>query len=126
MKEFNDPVFSDEPGYWSAVRLGDVREAARRFGRCGMRDVRLLPDWLLGLTFADPLIGAEVRLEIEPFKDGRPGWYWYEIIHADSWSLGGPMGPGRTVLVLPWPRQVVRAYFSETWYERRPPHRKVR
>ena len=62
MKEFNDPVFNDEPGYWSAVRLGDVREVARRFQRSGMRDVRLLPDWLLGLAFTDPVIdGKGVR-----------------------------------------------------------------
>jgi hypothetical protein len=125
MKEFNDPP-TDDPNYWPSIRLADVREVARRLQRSGMWDVRLLPDWLLGLTFIDPMTGARVRLEIDPWQDGRPGWHWYAVVDFKPGFSAGPMGPGRTILNSPWPRQVVRTYLRDTWFERFPPHWKKR
>lgn len=119
LKQFNDAETPD-PNHWASVRLSDVREVARRLKRSGMRDVELLPDWLLGLRFTDPVVLAQVRMEIEPNGAGSRGWFWYAHINLPNGFSMGPLAKGRWVAVNPWPREVVRAYLRETWFERRP------
>jgi hypothetical protein len=123
VKLFNDPP-TDEPNYWPSVRLADVYEVARRLRQTGMRDVRLLPDWLLGVTFHDPLIKGRVRLEIESWYDESPGWFWYAHVQVPHGFSVGPLTRKRWITNVPWPREVVRGYREFTRYERRSPPRK--
>jgi hypothetical protein len=122
LKQFNDAV-TPEPNYWPSVRLADVAEVGHRFRRSGMRFVETDLE-LLQVRFEDPVIGTQVSLEIEPCFRGDRGWFWYAHINLPNGFSMGPLADGRFVLVNPWPRQVVRSYLRDTWYERHPVRRK--
>ena len=123
MKEFHDP--DDTPSnYWPSARLGDVYEVGRLMQRAGMRHVKVIPD-LLAVAFIDPLINSRARLEIEPPRAEEFGWWWYASISTPNTFSMGPLALDRWVLFSPSPRDVVRAYRQETWYERRPAPKKL-
>lgn len=127
MKEFNDGDTEKEqerwPNYWPSVRLGHLYEVAHRIRRIGATDVKVVPD-LLTVSFLDSKISSRTRLEIEPWNDGGPGWYWWCHVDLPSGFSMGALPAGRRILYCPRPRQVVHAYLEETWFERRPLPRK--
>jgi hypothetical protein len=120
--KFSD-LAAPEPDSWASIRLADVNEVARRLRRSGMRNVRVDLAHLM-VSFTDPVVNFRVRLEIEPWHDGSPGWYWYAHLTILNGFSMGPLCKDRRPMDMPWPREVVRAYLRETWYERRPPRKK--
>lgn len=118
MKVFIDPEVDGRDDHWSSVRLADLYEVARRLRRSGMRRVRTAPE-LLSVSCTDPVSGARVLLEIEPWSTLDEGWYWYATINTRN-SLGlGPLTHERRMLRTPWPRETVRALWREIAFERR-------
>lgn len=118
MKKFNDPEVDGRDDYWSSIRLADLYEVARRLRRSGMRRVRTTPE-LLSVSCIDPVSGARVLLEIEPWSPLDEGWYWHSSITARN-TLGlGPLTHDRRLLHTPWPREAVRALWREIAFERR-------
>lgn len=127
MKSFNDNITEEEqrrwPNYWPSVRLGHLYQVAHRVHQVGATDVKVIPD-LLAVAFLDPKINSRTRLEIEPWGNGDPGWYWWCHVDLPNGFSMGALPAGRRILHCPRPRQVIRAYLAETWLERRPVSRK--
>lgn len=110
------------PGYWSSVRLEHLNEVARRLWQIGATDIKVVPERLM-VTFGDPKIRGSAELEIVPWYDGAPGWFWYADIRLPDGFGMGPLRElrrRRSILYCPYPRMVVKSYLAETWWERRP------
>lgn len=122
MKEFNDGTL--DPQKQASIRLGDVYEVARRIGRLGVREVEIFPEDL-AITFYDHRFKVQAELEIEPWSGIEPGWFWYAKLDSPLSFSFGPMADGKWVVCCPTPRQVVRMYRQDIWWERRPPKRKI-
>lgn len=118
MKSFIDSPVDGRDDYWSSCRLADMYEVARRLKRSGMRRVRTAPE-LLSVSCTDPVSGARVLLEIEPWSPIDEGWYWYASIATRNTFGMGALTHKRRMLWRPWPREVVRALWREMTFERR-------
>lgn len=116
--------FVDSNEHQQGYRLADLYEVARRVRCLGARNVSVMPD-LLMIGFDDPRIHATVRMEIEPWGDSRPGWYWYGTVSMMNGFIMGPLSPGRYTYRCPRPRQVIRGYQQTIRWEMRPSRRKM-